>query len=192
MIYPTEQDIRILQDGTYEQDYVITQFTKSCTLNDATNVIASVCHGLTTGDRVVFTSQDGDLPCGIDGGVAYYVIASGLTGGEFKVSATSGGAELDFTVISPTALYFVSKVQDLTGYSFDADIRPSYDQAIVASMNCVILDAASGTLRTTLTPAQTSSLTQGGYVWDLKLKTGQKSFFYATGAAIVSPTSTRD
>ena len=192
MIYPTEQNIEILQDSTYEQDYIITQFSKSCTVNDATNVITSPCHKLVADDRVAFSAEDGELPCGIEGGVAYYVIASGLTASAFKVSATSGGSELDFTVLSATALYHFSKVLNLTGYSFDADVRAGYGSTVEASMNCVILDAASGTLRTTLTASQTSGLAQGDYVWDLKLKTSQKSFFYAYGRATVTPTSSRD
>ena len=192
MIYPTEQNIEILQDGTYEQDYIITQATKACTVNDATNVINCPCHKLVAGDRVAFSAENGDLPCGIDSGIAYFVIASGLTSGAFKISSTSGGAEVDFTIVSQTATYFVSKIRNLALCSFDADIRADHLTPILASMACSVLDPAAGTVRTVLTPAQTQALSAGDYVWDLKLKEGSTAFFYARGRATVVATSTRD
>ena len=192
MIYPSTHDIIILQDSTYEQDYLITQSTKACTVNDATNTISAPCHKLLSGDRVVFSVENGELPCGINGGAAYYIISSGLTDGAFKISASLGGSELDFTAISQGATYYVSKILNLTGYTFDSDVRASYGGTQLATMGCAVLDAASGALRVSLSPTQTRSLSEGEYVWDLKLKTTQKSFFYAYGRASVVPTSSRD
>jgi hypothetical protein len=123
MIYPSTLNLTILQDSTFEQDLIVTEAVKDATANDATNLITCQCHGFVAGDRVAFAAQGGDLPCGLTGGVAYYVIASGLTGSAFKVSATSGGAEVDFTVVSAAATYVVGRVIDLTNYTFDADIR---------------------------------------------------------------------
>ncbi len=141
---------------------------------------------------MAFSAENGELPCGIQAGVAYFVLSSSLGDGQFKISTTSGGAEVDFTIISPAATYYVSKILNLTGYTFDADVRASYGGTVLATMSCSILDAASGTLRTTLTPAQTQALAAATCVWDLKLKSGQKSFFYAYGTATIVPTSSRD
>jgi hypothetical protein len=47
-------------------------------------------------------------------------------------------------------------------------------------------------MRLSLTAAQTLALTAGDYIWDLKLKTSQKSFYYAKGTVIIEPTVSRD
>lgn len=62
----------------------------------ATNVFTTLyAHTLRVNDTIVFTDLSGGT--GITAGAVYHVIASGLTDMDFKVSATQGGAELDFT-----------------------------------------------------------------------------------------------
>ncbi len=67
----------------------------------ATDLITtSGAHGLTAGTRVYFPSLTGGL--GLERGTTsdiqrYFVIASGLTTTDFKVSATANGAAVDFT-----------------------------------------------------------------------------------------------
>lgn len=51
-------------------------------------------HGLVAGDIVYFTTT-GALPTGIVVGTAYYVIATGLTANDFRVSATLGGSAIN-------------------------------------------------------------------------------------------------
>lgn len=61
----------------------------------STNTFTSVAHGMTAGNRVMFTKLVGGA--GLSTGTIYYVIAAGLTADAFQVSATSGGAAVDFT-----------------------------------------------------------------------------------------------
>jgi hypothetical protein len=193
MIYPSILNLTILQDSTFEQDLIVAESSRPVSINDATNVFTSQCHGFVVGTRVAFASSDGtELPCGLTGGVAYFVLADGLTGSTFKVSATSGGTEVDVSTSGSGGGYTVGKVLDLTPYTFDADIRQAPGGADIASFTCTVLDAASGTLRLSMVPATTLALAVGQYFWDLKLKTAQKSFFYAKGQVSVESTISRD
>lgn len=54
-------------------------------------------HGRSANDVVKFTST-GVLPTGITGGVTYYVVGSSIATNTFQVSATPGGAAINFTV----------------------------------------------------------------------------------------------
>ena len=61
----------------------------------ATDIFTSTAHGYVAGDRVVFTSLTGGA--GLSTNRDYYVIAANLAANTFQVSATSGGAAVDFT-----------------------------------------------------------------------------------------------
>lgn len=74
----------------------------------ATNLISDSGHGLVAGDRITFSSLTGGA--GLVTGTTYYVISSGLTSSVFKVSGTSGGAEVDFTTDITAAVYQKSVV----------------------------------------------------------------------------------
>lgn len=55
-------------------------------------------HGFSAGDTVEFETALGTtIPTGLTAGTLYYVIATGLTTTAFEVSATSGGAAVNFT-----------------------------------------------------------------------------------------------
>lgn len=54
-------------------------------------------HGRSANDPVKFTST-GVLPTGLTGGVTYYVVGASITTNTFQVSATPGGAAINFTV----------------------------------------------------------------------------------------------
>jgi hypothetical protein len=70
------------------------------------DLFTSVAHGLTTDDRVFFTTVAGEaIPTGISVTTLYFVLASGLTVDAFKVSTTSGGAALDVTVAGECAFF---------------------------------------------------------------------------------------
>ena len=61
----------------------------------ATDIFTSAAHGYVAGDRVVFTSLTGGA--GLSTNRDYYVIAANLAANTFQVSATVGGAPVDFT-----------------------------------------------------------------------------------------------
>jgi hypothetical protein len=192
MIYPSTLDLTVLQDSTFEQDLVITEAAKPATLNDATKVITSGCHGLVAGDRIAFAVSGGRLPCGIQATENYFVLADGLTTVAFKISNTSGGSEIDFTILDTAATYEIGKVIDLTSYTFDADIRSGFGESLAGSLVCTATSAVAGKLRLSLTATTTAAFTAGSYVWDLKLKTAGTSYFYAKGSFTVTATVSRD
>lgn len=69
-------------------------------------------HLLSVGDEIVFAASSGTLPTGISDGVVYYVAGDGFTSTAFKVSATSGGAAINFTGTA-TGTYNVAAPADL-------------------------------------------------------------------------------
>ena len=193
MIYPSTLNLTVLQDSTFEQDLIITEAAKTATLNDATNVITSGCHGLVAGDRVAFAVTDGRLPCGIQATENYFILADGFTTSSFKISTSAGGSEVDFTILDAAATYQIGKVLNLTGYTFDADIRIDFGQSIAASLVCTVTSAIAGKLNLSLTAATTLAITAGVYLWDLKLKVpGVSSYYYAKGTFTVTATVSRD
>ena len=192
MIYPSTLNLTVLQDSTFEQDLVITEAAKAATLNDATNVITSACHGLVADDRIAFAVSGGRLPCGIQATENYFVLADGFTTGAFKISTSAGGSEVDFTILDAAATYQIGKVIDLTSYTFDADIRSGFGESLAGSLVCTATSAVAGKLRLSLTAVTTAAFTAGSYVWDLKLKTASTSYFYAKGSFTVTATVSRD
>ena len=192
MIYPSTLNLTVLQDSTFEQDLIITEAAKAATLNDATNVITSACHGLVAGDRIAFAVSGGRLPCGIQATENYFVLADGFTTGAFKISTSAGGSEVDFTIIDTASTYEIGKVIDLTSYTFDADIRSGFGESLAGSLVCTATSAVAGKLRLSLTAVTTAAFTAGSYVWDLKLKTASTSYFYAKGSFTVTATVSRD
>ena len=193
MIYPSTLNLTVLQDSTFEQDLVITEAAKAATLNDATNLITSACHGLVAGDRIAFAVSGGRLPCGIQATENYFVLADGFTTGAFKISTSAGGSEVDFTILDTAATYEIGKILNLTGYTFDADIRSEFGGALIGSLVCTVTSAVTGKLNLSLTAATIAALAAGVYLWDLKLKVPNvSSYFYAKGSFTVTATVSRD
>lgn len=62
----------------------------------ATDLLTTAGHGLVAGTPLRFTTTT-TLPAGLALATTYYVIASGLTADDFKVSATLGGSTVDIT-----------------------------------------------------------------------------------------------
>lgn len=81
----------------------------------ATDVITNTTHGLVADDVVRFTSIVGGA--GITVGTSYFVISTGLTANDFKISATLGGAAINFTtnITSATIVKVIAT---------DADVIP--------------------------------------------------------------------
>lgn len=69
------------------------------TIDAATDLFLSKGHGLTTDDRVYFSTVNGEaIPTGISTTTLYFVLAAGLTADVFQISTTSGGGALNVTV----------------------------------------------------------------------------------------------
>jgi len=69
------------------------------TIDAATDLVLSKAHGVTTDDRVFFSTVNGEaIPTGISTTTLYFVLAAGLTADAFAVSTTSGGGALNITV----------------------------------------------------------------------------------------------
>ncbi len=71
-----------------------TARTISPTFTNATNIVNANAHGLINGTRVVITATGG-IPTGLAVDTNYYV--RDATANTFKIAATPGGAEIDFT-----------------------------------------------------------------------------------------------
>lgn len=69
--------------------------TKSVTCASATDLFTATTHGLAEGDAIRFSTLTGGA--GIVAAQAYYVIASGLTANDFRVSTVPGGVTIDVT-----------------------------------------------------------------------------------------------
>lgn len=76
------------------------------TIDAATDLVLSKGHGVTTDDRVYFSTVNGEaIPTGIVVTTLYFVLAAGLTADAFAVSTTSGGAALNVTVSGEVAFW---------------------------------------------------------------------------------------
>ena len=99
-LHPTPQSLRA--HGRGRIDYRRQRVTgaplqpgKAVTGVAATDLFTANGHGYAVGDRVEFSALTGGT--GITPGQSYFVIASGLTANAFRVSATLGGATINFT-----------------------------------------------------------------------------------------------
>lgn len=131
--------------GIFSADPVEVEFDtnpnpQSATAAAATNLVTNTNHGLVAGDRVTFYTLTGGT--GLTLGVAYYVISSGLTANDFKVSTTSGGSEVDITVN-----YSVSNYIKSVTYSGTWTNRGNY----LAVFNAlVVCNAGAGSISATI------------------------------------------
>jgi hypothetical protein len=66
------------------------------TADAATDLLTTTSHGLVADTPVRFATTN-TLPGGLSLATTYYVIASGLTSDDFKISATLGGGTVDIT-----------------------------------------------------------------------------------------------
>jgi hypothetical protein len=194
MIYPASYDITILQNSTWRGVFRATDERRDI---DSISVVASGatftsdCHGLTSGNKVVFTGS-GDLPCGLSINSIYYVISTGLTASQFKVSASSGGTEV--SVSGPgSGTFYVAKPLVLSGYGIDSDIKGLSDDSSIATFVCTVSDAANGEFTMTMAPSVSSGLTPGRYGYDVSLTTaGGDRYYWLTGTATVQRTYSRN
>lgn len=194
MIYPATHNITILQNATWRGVYRATQERQTLTgiaIAAGVPTFTVPCHGLIAGDKVVFTGGT-EIPCGLTLNTIYFVIATGLTTTEFKVSATNGGASISVTG-SATGIFYVAKPLNISGYTIDADIKGLIDLAQVATFVSAITSATDGAFTLALTPATTTALDTGRYGYDISLTTGAgERYYWVTGVATVELTYSRN
>lgn len=193
MIYPATHNIVILQNATWRGVYRATQQRQALsgiTINVGVPTFNAPCHGLVAGDKVVFTGGT-ELPCGFTLNTVYFVIATGLTTAEFKVSATNGGSSINVTG-NATGTFYVAKPLDLSGYTIDADIKRLRDLVLVASFVTTVTSAVDGAFTLSLTPARTKAFDIELYGYDISLTNGEGDCYYwVTGVITVEPTYSR-
>ena len=194
MIYPATHDIAILQNATWLGEYRATQQRQTLSgiaIAGGVPTFTAPCHGLIADDKVVFTGGT-EIPCGLTLNTVYYVIATGLTATEFKVSSTSGGSSITVTGTA-TGTFYVAKPLDLTGYTVDADIKGLIDLAQVATFVTTITTAVDGAFALALTPATTVAIETGRYGYDISLTNGAGArYYWVTGVASVGLTYSRN
>ncbi len=200
MIYPANYDIIILQNSTWKALLRVTndrQQLDGVTVSGNALTFSKDCHHLAADDRVVFTAehvdnQEAELPCGLELNKVYFVIASGLTGSEFKVSTTISGAELN---VSGTAsgLFYVAKPVNLDGYTVDADLHNPITEQQIATFDCSIADQINGEILMSMAPSVSEGLGQGSYSYDVSLtSSGGERYYWLSGNATVQRTFSRN
>lgn len=128
--------------------------TQTGTAASGTDLITLTTHGLVAGDTVTFSSVGTATP--LVAGQGYYVIASGLTANDFKVSRTKGGAAVDITA-NGTVVW--SKGVALTKTMVDDTLQMAYDNGGLSEQDTATLLVGSAQKR-----AVTSVYTAAGYV----------------------------
>ena len=95
-----------LSAGTAQGFFQIGSTLRGAATVTTGDTFTSVGHGLTTDDRVFFSTVAGDaLPTGLSATTLYFVRATGLTADAFTVATTSGGAAVDVTAAGEVAWY---------------------------------------------------------------------------------------
>jgi len=194
MITPASYDITILQNSTWKGTFRATQNRQEVTsisIDAGTPTFNCDCHGLTAGDKVVFTGGT-TIPCGLTLNTVYYVISAGLTTGAFQVSATSGGSSISVTGTA-TGTFYVAEPLNLTSYGVDADIRGLINNESIGTFTTSVTSAANGEFQLTLAPAATVAFDVGRYGYDISLTTaGGERYYWLTGVATVQRTYSRN
>jgi hypothetical protein len=194
MIYPATYNLTILQNATWKGSFRATQNRQtlsSISIAGGTPTFNCDCHGLTAGDKVVFTGGT-TIPCGLTLNTIYYVISAGLTTGAFQVSASSGGSSISVTGTA-TGTFYVAEPVNLTSYGIDADIRGLIDNSSIATFTPSITTAADGLFELLLPKETALTLAEGRYGWDLSLTTsGGERYYWLTGVATVQRTYSRN
>lgn len=101
----------------YLYDYSLTPNNPGQTVTTpvaSPGIVNATAHGFNAGDQVQFQVSGGSLPTGLVAGTTYFVSAAGLTANAFEVSATTGGAAINFTV-SSTGTQTVYRAFGITG-----------------------------------------------------------------------------
>jgi len=192
---PAQFPITITQAGTFNLYVQLLKNVRALTLTAGSDLFTSRCHGFSAGDLVGFQSGSGTFPCGLSGVSGFYVIASGLTQNDFRISSTSGGASIGISPVAQDLLgieYKVGKTVDLTGATFDADIKSAINGSLVASFQVTAVSPTAGIVAMTLPFATTTLIPSGDqYVYDLNYRLNGESFYPLAGSLTVVGTQSR-
>ena len=209
MIYPATYNIAILQNATWRASFRVTQNRQTldnATVSGGTVLFALDCHGLSAGDKAIFTtpsvssdslyvsiepSPASETPCGLALNTVYYVIASGLTTNSFHVAATSGGTAISATGAA-SGTFYVAQPVSISGYTIDSDVRQILTGTQVATFTPSIVDNVNGQFQLAMAPAVSSGIEAGRYNYDVSLtQPNGDRFYWLTGIATVSSTYSR-
>jgi len=80
---------------TYATAFNNLTLPQTVTLDPVTNLVHCVGHGLPAGTKIQFSTAGSLAGTGVAIDTTYYVISTGWTVDDFKISATSGGAAID-------------------------------------------------------------------------------------------------
>jgi hypothetical protein len=149
-------------------------------------------HGLSVDAAVRFRVTNGVLPDPIDAQTIYYVIASGLTPDNFKVSITQGGSAVDIRN-SGSGTQEVIAPADMTDWIPYAEVRTEPESTLVLDLEPELVYPQYGVVRipaiqdeqTILLPAG-----NGGKLkckWDLifQVPTGERIGPYIAGSFLI-------
>lgn len=196
MIYPASYDTVILQNSTWERSLRATdnrQTLTSVTIASGLVTFIKPCHSLLAGDKVVLTVDSGaTVPCGLNINSVYFVIASGLTGDNFKIATTISGSQI---TVNGTASgqYYVAEPVNLTGYVIDADLIRPEDNVQVASFTCTSPAPSNGEILMAISPSVSFSIEEGQYNYDLSLTSASgERYYWLSGVATVQRTYSRN
>lgn len=95
----------------------------------------------------------------------------------------------DFSV-SMTLLNDDNSPYDLTNHTVESQIRKSYDSTASVDFG-VFVDTSTAEIVLILSGAESQTLTQGRYVYDVKIFNGQASSRILEGILVVNPAVTR-
>jgi hypothetical protein len=85
-------------------------------INTSNETISATNHGFSNGDRVILNSS-GSAPGNLTNGNTYYIV--GVSGNNFKLSATSGGAAIDISTFGSGYLTLTKQVNAMK-YAYSA------------------------------------------------------------------------
>jgi hypothetical protein len=95
----------------------LSTVTQLATCLASTDILTAYAHGFANSDRVAIeTEVAGDLPTGLTAGTLYYVVGS--TTDTFQLSATDGGAAVNFTTNGEVLCYKVTPQTLQAGNNF--------------------------------------------------------------------------
>lgn len=198
MIYPATYDITILQNATWSGTFRATQNRQELTsisIDGSTPTFNCDCHGLSAGDKVIFTGGT-TIPCGLTLNTIYYVSSANLATNSFEVSASSGDSSSGISISvsgSATGTFYVAEPLNLTGYTVDSDIKELTDDVQVETFTATLTDAVNGAFTLTLTPVETAALDTGRYGYDISLTSSAGArYYWLTGVATVQRTYSRN
>lgn len=198
MIYPATYNLTILQNATWKGSFRATQNRQtlsSITIAGGTPTFNCNCHGLSAGDKVIFTGGT-TIPCGLTLNTIYYVSSANLATNSFEVSASSGNSSSGISISvtgTATGTFYVAEPVNLTSYGIDADIRGLINNSSIATFTPTITTAADGAFELVLPKETALTLAEGRYGYDVSLTTsGGERYYWLTGVATVQRTYSRN